>query len=359
MTILHPFKDPRRRCLKVQDWPEWDRRAWMKALEPGDILDGTVGSGFQWSEQTREKYRKGYGRWLTFLTMAGLFEPDASLADRITPENIRAYIEELEETVGSWTLWGRLAELLAASKALAPDRDWGWLRQVVRHFEGRVQSSKDKLLRLRSAAEIANWAFKRMDELRSSGRTLRRTPVHYRDALMVALLIHCPTMRLGNLVMIRIGKHLRQLSNGYQLLFAPEETKTRRPFVIPVPASLAPYIDYYLSDYRPALLGRGETDHLWINYAGAPLSQKGAYDRIVTVTERAFGAPINPHLFRDCAVTSVAIEDPEHIGIAASILGHTDPRTTEEHYIQANSIVAGRKLRRSVDILREQLAPPL
>jgi len=202
VTIPHPNDDPRRRCLKVRDWPEGDRRAWMKALEPGDILDGSVGPGFHWSGQTREKYRKGYGRWLTFLTVTGRFEPDASPADRITPENVRAYIEELRETVSSWTLWGRLAELLAAAKALSPDRDWGWLRQVVRHFEGRVQSSKDKLARLRSAAEIAKWAFGRMDAL-TSGDTGRRTPVHFRDALMVALLIHCPTMRLGNLAMIR------------------------------------------------------------------------------------------------------------------------------------------------------------
>ena len=156
MTKLYPYEDPRRRCLKVQDWPEQDRLAWTKALEPGDILDGTVGPRFYWSEQTREKYRKGYGRWLTFLTVTGLFEPDASPGDRITPENVRAYIDELGETVSSWTLWGRLAELLSAAKALEPDRDWGWLRRTVRHFEGRVQSSKDKLLRLRSAAEIAN-----------------------------------------------------------------------------------------------------------------------------------------------------------------------------------------------------------
>ena len=176
---------------------------------------------------------------------------------------------------------------------------------------------------------------------------------------MVALLIHCPAMRLANLWMIRIGKHLHTLSNGYQLLFSPEETKTRKPFTLPVPASLVPYIDCYLSEHRPILLGSNNADRLWLNYEGKPLSQKGVYDRIVKVTERAFGTPINPHLFRDCAVTSVAIEDPEHIGIAAPILGHTDPRTTEEHYIQANAIVAGRKLRRSVDKLREQLAPPL
>ena len=85
---------------------------------------------------------------------------------------------------------------------------------------------------------------------------------------------------------------------------------------------------------------------------------KTIYDRITTVTERAFGVSINPHLFRDCAVTSVAIDDPEHIGIAAPILGHTDPRTTEKHYIQANAIVAGRRLRKSVDTMRKELPPP-
>ena len=79
--------------------------------------------------------------------------------------------------------------------------------------------------------------------------------------------------------------------------------------------------------------------------------------QIIRTTERAFGKSINPHLFRDCAVTTVAIEDPEHIGIAAPILGHTDPRTTEEHYIQANQLVAGRKLRSSVDALRRELHP--
>jgi integrase/recombinase XerD len=88
------------------------------------------------------------------------------------------------------------------------------------------------------------------------------------------------------------------------------------------------------------------------------MNGKSVYDRITKVTERVFGRPINPHLFRDCAVTIVATDDPEHIGIAAPILGHTDPRTTEKHYIQANAIVAGRRLRKSVDALREELSSP-
>ena len=62
MTTLFPFEDPTRRCLKVHEWPEHDQKAWHALFVPGDILDGTVGTGFHWEEATREKYRKGYGR---------------------------------------------------------------------------------------------------------------------------------------------------------------------------------------------------------------------------------------------------------------------------------------------------------
>ncbi|MEQ8737306.1 MAG: hypothetical protein RID59_01915, partial [Hoeflea sp.] len=79
---------------------------------------------------------------------------------------------------------------------------------------------------------------------------------------------------------------------------------------------------------------------------------------ITDATRQAFGESINPHLFRDCAVTFVALDDPKHIGIAAPILGHTDPRTTERHYIQANQLAAGRRLRSSIDELRRRLQPP-
>ncbi|MFO0408528.1 MAG: hypothetical protein ACK50Q_19365 [Labrys sp. (in: a-proteobacteria)] len=78
---------------------------------------------------------------------------------------------------------------------------------------------------------------------------------------------------------------------------------------------------------------------------------------ITRTTGRAFGRSINPHLFRDCAATFVALEDPEHIGIAAPLLGHVDHRTTERHYIQANQMIAGRRLNQSVARLRKKLCP--
>ena len=357
MGINHA-DDPRRTCLRVEQWPEADRLAWEAAALPGDILDGTVGAAHHWSPQTREKYRKGYGRWLNFLILNGMFDPDLPPAARVTTAAVRLYLAELEDTVSSWTTWGRMDELRAAIKVIEPDEDWGWLRGVVRHLETNVKASKNKLLRLRPAGEIAAWALGEMNGILTSP-PVRDAETRYRDALMVALLIICPTMRLGNLTMIRMGVHLRRLSDGYQLVFKPEETKTRTPLTIPVAGSLTAYLDHYINQVRPNLPKADESDRLWLTQYGRPMRDKAVYAAITRTTERAFGIAINPHLFRDCAVTSVAIDDPEHIGIAAPILGHTDPRTTEKHYIQANSLVAARKLRSSVDALRRQHHPRL
>lgn len=133
--------------------------------------------------------------------------------------------------------------------------------------------------------------------------------------------------------------------------------KARKPVEMRVPEVLNYYLARYLDQYRLALLDGADSDRLWITQYGDAMSEQTAFSRISVVTKRAFGKPINPHLFRDCAVTFVALNDPKHIGIAAPILGHTDPRTTERHYIQAQQIAAGTKLQASLRNLRNRHAP--
>lgn len=356
MTELLPFEDPTRCCLTLEEWPERDRLDWEAALTSGDLLDGTVGPGNHWSDDTREKYRKGYGRWLTFLVASGRFDPELTPTARITPDVVCGYVDELQDQVASWTVRGRMAELLAVAKAMAPIHDWQWLRRIVGKLEAQVVASKNKHIRLRPAAEILNWALGYMDDLIARPPS-RHGPSRYRDGLMIALLISCPTMRLRNITRIEIDHHLITTSTGFELYFGASEMKARRPVEIPVPDCLAPHLQRYLDEVRPVLLDGNESERLWITQYGKPMRQKTVYDRITRVTERAFGRPINPHLFRDCAVTSVAFEDPTNIGIAAPILGHTDPRTTEEHYIQAQQIASGRKLQASLKALRKEYKP--
>lgn len=277
-------------------------------------------------------------------------------AERVTEEAVAEYVAQLSGQVSSWTVWGRLAELLAVCKAIMPSTDLYWLNRVVRRLEARGQDSKDKHSRLRPAGEIMTWAY---DELDLILRTppARHAETKYRDALLVGLLIACPIMRLRNLTMIEINQHLLKLNDRYHLHFCASEMKARKPVEAAVPEELTPYIDRYVDGIRSNLLGGNDSNRMWITQYGLPMTARGIHFRISITTERAFGRSINPHLFRDCAVTSVAIEDPKHIGIAAPILGHTDPRTTEKHYIQAQQLHASRVLAASVKSLRARLAP--
>ena len=353
---MHPSQDPRRQRLKLEDWPEGDHAAWNAALVPGDLLDGTMGPAHHWCKATRDMRRKAYGRWLTSRIAAGAFDPLAVPTARITRDAVSAYILELQAQVAPHTVRGYIASLHAVAMAFEPDATWGWLRRVVSKLEATARDSKDKHSRLRPAPEILAWALARLQQIEQDP-PLRFAATHYRDALMIGLLISCPTMRLKNLTQIALDQHLVKRTDGWELQFCGAEMKAHKPVEMRVPQVLNYHLARYLDQYRPALLDGSDSDRLWITQYGDAMSEQTAFSRISVVTKRAFGKPINPHLFRDCAVTFVALNDPKHIGIAAPILGHTDPRTTERHYIQAQQIAAGTKLQASLRSLRKQTAP--
>ena len=59
--------------------------------------------------------------------------------------------------------------------------------------------------------------------------------------------------------------------------------------------------------------------------------------------EKSLGKAINPHHFRDAAVTTLAVEDPQHVRLASPLLGPRHPGTTERHYQQAQALEAHRE----------------
>jgi integrase/recombinase XerC len=80
--------------------------------------------------------------------------------------------------------------------------------------------------------------------------------------------------------------------------------------------------------------------HLWLSRWGRPLSCAAIRHKIEARTEQAFGTPVWPHLFRDCAVSELVDVAPKEIGIASDLLGHADLRTTQRHYLQARGMTA-------------------
>ena len=83
--------------------------------------------------------------------------------------------------------------------------------------------------------------------------------------------------------------------------------------------------------------------------------EKGALaNRIRKHAKEAFGASLPPHWFRDAAATSIAVEDPRHVGDAHHVLGNT-LAMTEKHYNQARSLEASRRHHAMLAALRGSL----
>src|SRR5262249_35287110 len=113
---------------------------------------------------------------------------------------------------------------------------------------------------------------------------------------------------------------------------------------VPWPKQLTPHLETYLADHRAGIMALRSvrSGALWLSMYGPPMTDNAIYDCIVARTCEGLGRPINPHLFRDCAATSVAIDDPTHVDIARSLLGHRTGSTTERYYNQARSLEASR-----------------
>ncbi|MBT4041859.1 MAG: site-specific integrase [Rhodospirillales bacterium] len=191
----------------------------------------------------------------------------------------------------------------------------------------------------------------------ASGITSRYNPlqaeVQYRDGLLIAILAARP-VRLKNLTSIVVGHHLILVDDVYWLVFEAGEVKNARHIEVPVPIALTPYLDEYLNEYRPKLLMDNQTDRLWVSRFGA-LTDGSIRHQIKKRTEVAFGKAVNPHLFRDCAATSIAIHDPEHVWITANILGHNTLATSQKYYDQSRMLEAGRHFQSHIISLRKNL----
>jgi hypothetical protein len=348
-------------------WPPRDRELWDRALEPGGLFGGG-GAGAHWSAASRFKVACGYKAWLSWLAAKELLDPDMKLADRVTCERVATYIAELQAELAPYSVLGHVRELYDALRVMAPETSWKWLAQLHRSLKAQAHPTRDKVSRLKPPQELMKLGERLMDEAEAAPeRSARRRAVRYRDGLLICLLTY-RLIRRKNLAMMRLGHHLMKVGGLWRIVFAAEEIKTRVPYEAVLPAALEPRLEHYLNVHRPVLL-RGESadgnpdappvhanlDAVWVSEDGIQLTYEAVAFQIVFRTRREFGRSVSPHMFRDCAATAVAIDNPKHIGDASLILGHADHRTTEKFYNHARSLEASRRHAAMLASLRESL----
>ena len=177
----------------------------------------------------------------------------------------------------------------------------------------------------------------------------------YRDGLIVALLA-CRPIRLENITEMALGDQLFQDGDRWQCRFEADEMKDKRALAFSFPPNLVPYLETYIDIYRSNLLKGGDSCDLWISIRGQRMSEQSVYWNTCRLTEELYDQRINPHLFRDCAASALATEDPEHILAIARILGHASIDTTMRHYNQSQMVVAVDFFHQVVNDLRTENA---
>jgi len=320
--------------MPLAEWPALDRGAWAAVVEDAGMLDDP-GLAAHWRPETRRSVIRAYGRYLTFLDRNDWLDREAGPPARLTPDRLRAYVAELSDQVAPVTLSGRITGLAEALRVMAPGTTYPYLNLARRRLKARARPSRKKQLRLVSTESLISLGFNLMAraETEAFPRELWQACT-YRDGLIIVILALRP-IRRSNLAAMRLGVNLIGAGDAYRLAFGPESTKNHRSYARLLDPRLTPYIQRYLTHYRPLLLGAWESDHVWISWRSKPMVECSLYGNIMRHTKAAFGCALSPHLFRDAAMTSLAEQNPEHVWLGMSLLHHADPRIAERHYNQA------------------------
>jgi integrase len=303
------------------------------------------GSRARYSAASNRKNADCYGLWLAWL--GGRLNLADAPADRVTPEHVRAYVSELSGVVASNTVLTHLRAVYEMALVMGPGRDWKWIREVAARVRMQAEPVRRKRDRMVSSHELLLLGQRLMiSALAQPSPCLRAST--YRNGLIIALLAARP-LRRRNLAGLELDRTLVRRGATWWIDVPALETKMKEPIEAPWPEALTPALEVYLNEHRPLLIQRVGRwtrpvgNALWVSNDGSPMRPRSLYDIIVRRTLQAFSRPINPHLFRDCAATSIAIEDPKHVFIASQILGHRSTATTERYYNQAQAIEAARQ----------------
>ncbi len=341
-----------RRSLPYQDWPPEDQVAWERAFAEGDIFDDW-GTGAHLAPRSRVTIQRGYARWLGFLSNS---EPTAlrePLADRVNRARVRAYIDAVSARCSPVTVWNDAKSLYDAIRLMAPTYDWTWLKAVKARLEQRMPASRsapviDSGHLLDLGISLMDGAVQAADDARLSNI------LRYRDGLIIALLAARP-LRRRTLARLRIGRQLQRIGETWVLVLEPEDLKNKEHAEFPLSNFLVPYLEVYLREIRPKIQGAADHDGLWASPKGGAMTHGTIYAAVRRRTKEAFGLPLNLHAFRHSAATTIAMHDPDHVGVSRDLLTHRDLRTTQRYYDMSRSLTAGRVQANQIAKLRRKL----
>ena len=348
------------------EWPELDQHLWQVATQKGNFLERD-GKAAHWSAATRLQVQKGYGKWIFHLTAEGglTAKGQETPIERVDEDQLRSYLECLKaQGLASQTIASRISELTEAIRVMQPEANITILRQLSATMQQRATPSRKKHARIKPPQEIWQACLEYMEQaMRDNPAPNINQASRFRDALSLGLLAQRP-LRRRNMSGLVIGEHLTLDNDVWHCHITGDQTKDGATisFTLPDDGRFFTVFEHYLLVCRQHLLRKPAinaqniselTGPLWISTRGKAMTSHAFYYGINRISDELLGAPLNPHILRDCAASALSSDAPEYILAASRILGHRDLATTLGHYEQSSMLAAGTNLASTMEKLQQ------
>lgn len=336
----------------LEHWPGNDRTAFAALFAKGGLLDDR-GPLAHWRGVSRNAMQRQYGRWVHWVSRT---EPEALHLDpvaRATPERLRSWLTSMDDLAPS-TLFGYVGAVVRLCRSIEPERDWARHQAILARLQQVTarHGSPRKIGRVLSSDVLFEVGARLVDD-NDGPITHPNEAVRLRDGAMICLLALMP-MRRRALSELALGRSLLVEPGQTTVCLNGSMTKNGGHWEAVVPDAARDVLDIYLNIGRPVLAARGSGDHLdvWLGKHGAPMNINQFTRAIGIRTKQQLGVEVSPHLFRDAAATTLARASPSSARMIKPVLGHATARIAEGHYIQADTISAGRQLANALDRYR-------
>lgn len=324
-------------------WPVADRNMWDALHKKAGPFDdpGALAHLRQTSSNTLEVR---YGRWMKWLETT---DPNVLLippAERATLARLQHWLDALAHTAPMSRLMF-VDGVLRVLRAADPDQDWTMplrLLAGLKRAAGRGDPTR-KQGRILSSKVLLKAGLVHASTDAEAGPSPLKWMICQRDGIMIALLALLP-IRRRSFCELELGQSIHVTDNEILISLSEDMTKTGVSWEAAVQPQIATLLRRYIAEVRPALLARGPQAHnvLWVGKRGEIMKQDYIGSRIGDLTLKLTGKRVSPHLFRDCAATTLARLSPESARLIRPVLSHSGFRTAERHYIYAQTIDAGR-----------------
>lgn len=353
-----------RTALPFAEWPERDRTCWTNTISKGGFLDPD-GRAAHWADATKTQVQKGYAKFLFFLHVKFALNEELHLEphQRITKDRIHAYAKWLiDQGLSSVTCASRMTDLCEAIRVMCPEADLTVIKEAISVLQKRASPSRKKHTKIVHPHQIwrtiADELLRVKQEAGDHPSLLQACSC--RDLMAFGFLALRP-IRLRNLTQINLGVHLTKDDKIWHCHFEARETKDHNilAFDLPTDPEFMELFECYLTRFRPVLV-KSKADSkdlqgpLWVSTRRKAMSQQSLYWNICRLSEKLFSHRINPHLLRDCAVSAISTDSPEHILMAARVLGHSSLTTTIGHYEQSSMLIALGRLNDHIHALQTE-----